>query len=314
MTNSYTEQTVKEIGTCTMILGDSLFAMNGIKDDSVDLIIADPPYWKVVAEKWDYVWRTEEEYIEWSLRWISLASRKLRLGGSFYLFGYFRTLAHLVPHFDKMGLELRQQIIVDKGMRSVSGRATKGYKIFPNTTESIMFMIKDAKPFIKQYLKEQQQKIGMTSKEINEALGVKSNGGGMWSIYTGKNICEQVPTRELWERLQKVLRFDLEYEKIAQVFNAEMGVTDVWQDIDFYKEDRYHPTQKPIKLINRLVQASSNEGMTVLDPFLGAGSTLLSCQQLNRNGIGIEVDLEYFRKAESRLLEITNPTQGTLFV
>ena len=41
--------------------------------------------------------------------------------------------------------------------------------------------------------------------------------------------------------------FDLPYEKIAQTFNAQMGFTDVWRDIDFYEEKRYHPTQKPIK-------------------------------------------------------------------
>ena len=45
----------------------------------------------------------------------------------------------------------------------------------------------------------------VTAKEINEMLGVKSNGGGMWSIYTGKNVCKQLPTEELWGKLQKIL-------------------------------------------------------------------------------------------------------------
>ena len=36
-------------------------------------------------------------------------------------------------------------------------------------------------------------------------LGVKSNGGGMWSIYTGKNICEQFPTKEIWTKLEDIL-------------------------------------------------------------------------------------------------------------
>ena len=56
----------------------------------------------------------------------------------------------------------------------------------------------------------------------------------MWSIYTGVNICEQVPTLELWTRLQNVLEFDLPYDEIAQVYNPQMGLTDVWRDIDFY--------------------------------------------------------------------------------
>ena len=110
------------------VQGDCIEEMKKIKDNTVDLIIADPPYWKVVNEKWDYKWKTEADYIQWSLEWISEAARTLRLGGSFYLFGYFRTLALLVPYFEEMGLELRQQIILDKGMKAISGRATKKYR------------------------------------------------------------------------------------------------------------------------------------------------------------------------------------------
>ena len=169
---------------------DCIEKMQTFEDNSIDLVVADPPYWKVVGEKWDYQWKTEKDYVEWSLKWIKEVSRILRIGGTFYCFGYFRTLALLVPQLKDMGLELRQQIILDKGMRAVSGRATKKYKIFPNVTESILFIIKDNKQFVKPFLKERQQALGLTAKQINEALGVKSNGGGMWSIYTGKNVCE----------------------------------------------------------------------------------------------------------------------------
>ena len=104
--------------------------MRSMPDNSIDLVIADPPYWKVVGQKWDYMWRTEKDYVKWSVSWIKEVSRVLRFGGTFYCFGYFRTLALLVPYFDDLGLELRQQIIIDKGMRSVSGRATRKYKVF----------------------------------------------------------------------------------------------------------------------------------------------------------------------------------------
>lgn len=286
------------------ILGDCIDVMKNINDKSVDLVVADPPYWKVVGQKWDYQWRTEKDYVEWSLKWIKEVSRILRYGGTFYCFGYFRTLALIVPYLQAMGLELRQQIIIDKGMRSVSGRATKNYKIFPNVTESILFIIKDNKQFIKPFLKERQSRSGLSAKEINEALGVKSNGGGMWSIFTGKNICEQFPTKELWEKLADILKFDLPYEKVSQTFNPQMGFTDVWTDIDFYEEKRYHPTQKPIKLIKRLISASSNIGDTVVDPFSGCGSTQISCKILNRNFLGIELDKEYYDISLKRLKEI----------
>lgn len=290
-----------------VILGDCTEELKKLDSNSIDLIIADPPYFKVIGEKWDYQWKTEKEYVEWCLEWISEVSRVLRLGGTFYCFGYFRTLALLVPYFDELGLDLRQQILVDKGMRAVSGRATKKYRLFPNTTESILFITKDNKKFVKPFLKERQQALGLKAKEINEGLGVKSNGGGMWSIYTGKNVCEQFPTKELWSKLEKVLDFKLPYESVAQTFNPQMGVTDIWRDIDFYKEKRVHSTQKPLKLIQRLILASSNEGDIVLDPFAGSGSTAIAALQLKRNYITIEADEAYYNEVLNRIESVENP-------
>ena len=132
---------------------DCIKSMKKLSDESIDLVIADPPYWKVVSEKWDYQWKTEQDYIKWSLQWIKEVARILRKGGSFYCFGYFRTLALLVPYLEDLGLELRQQIILDKGIKAISGRATKNYKMFPNVTESILFIVKDNKKFIRFFLK-----------------------------------------------------------------------------------------------------------------------------------------------------------------
>ncbi|EOT26813.1 hypothetical protein C805_00915 [Eubacterium sp. 14-2] len=64
-----------------------------------------------------------------------------------------------------------------------------------------------------------------------------------------------------------------------------------------------HPTQKPEGLYERMILASSNEGDTVLDPFLGSGTSLRVCQQLKRHGIGIDNNSEYIEMAKNRLLE-----------
>lgn len=278
-----------------------------IEDETVDLIIADPPYFKVIGEKWDYLWRTEDDYLEWSKKWITEASRVLRKGGSFYLFGYFRMLSRLLPILEEFGLELRQQIILNKGMQAVSGRATKNYKMFPNVTESILFLYKDSKPFVKQFLRTRQRELSLSSKEINEHLGVKSNGGGMWSIYTGQNVCKQLPTEELWNKLQQILQFNLPYQKISQTYNPQLGITDVWNDINFYAEERFHPTQKPQKLLERLIMASSNPGDLVLDPFMGGGSTAVACVSTKRNYLGFEIDPTYYEQSLSRLTQMLLP-------
>ncbi len=273
-----------------------------IPNESIDLIIADPPYFKVVGEKWDYIWRTEQDYLDWSRQWIDEAVRVLRKGGSFYLFGYFRMLSRLLPILEEAGLELRQQIILNKGIQAVSGRATKNYKMFPNVTESILFLYKDSKPYVKQFLKNRQKELGYTAKYINEKLGVKSNGGGMWSIYTGKNVCKQLPTKQLWDKLQSILDFDIPYSKICQTFNPQMGITDVWDDINFYGEKgRFHATQKPLNLIERLVFTSSNDEDIVLDPFMGSGTTAVASKKHNRYYIGFENNEDYYNKSLERL-------------
>lgn len=297
-----------------IIVGDCVAELKKLPDRSVDLIILDPPYWKVINAHWDFKWRTEEDYVAWCKEWFTEVARVIKRSGALYLFGYLRNLIHLHKDIAELGFEFRQQIVIDKGMRSMGGRATKGYKMFPNVTESLLYFIYDSKPFIKDFLKKRQKELGLTALDINKRLDVKVNGGGVWSLYTGNNILAQVPTREMWEKLQKVLKFDLPYEEVGYVFNIEMGVTDVWNDIDFYKEERHHPTQKPVKLIERIIKASSQEGMTVLDPFMGCGSTALACMNLNRNYVGIELEEEYVRVAQERVKKLKLSKESRLFV
>ena len=86
-----------------------------------------------------------------------------------------------------------------------------------------------------------------------------------------------------------------------------MGVSDVWEDIDFYGEkERIQPTPKPRKLISRLVLASSDEGDLVLDPFMGSGTTAVSCVENRRKYIGFEIDRDYYEKSLVRLGVKTN--------
>ena len=64
-----------------------------------------------------------------------------------------------------------------------------------------------------------------------------------------------------------------------------------------------HPTEKPLPLMERLVEMLTPEGATVLDPFMGSGTTGVACVQTGRNFIGIEIDPTYFAIAERRIEE-----------
>ena len=59
--------------------------------------------------------------------------------------------------------------------------------------------------------------------------------------------------------------------------------------------------EKPVDILEQIIKASSGEGMTILDPFMGSGTTGVACKNLNRNFIGIEIDKKYFEIAKQRI-------------
>ena len=69
----------------------------------------------------------------------------------------------------------------------------------------------------------------------------------------------------------------------------------------FNRERGKHPTQKPLDLLEYLVRTYSNENDTILDNTMGSGTTMLACKNLNRNGIGIEKDPQYYAVAVARV-------------
>lgn len=68
-------------------------------------------------------------------------------------------------------------------------------------------------------------------------------------------------------------------------------------------KDPKHPTQKPLKLLRRIMTIASDKGDTVYDPFMGVGSTGVAARELQRNFIGCEIDPSYFAAAERRIMD-----------
>jgi len=74
--------------------------------------------------------------------------------------------------------------------------------------------------------------------------------------------------------------------------------------LEFARDDvrkGFHPTQKPVALMEYLIKTYTNKGETVLDFAMGSGTTGVACRNLNRNFIGIELDLNYFEIAKRRI-------------
>ena len=118
----------------------------------------------------------------------------------------------------------------------------------------------------------------------------------------------------LWARKDdKDARHYYNYDLMKE-FNHNKQMKDVWtgsltkqSEKDFGK----HPTQKPEYLLERIVLASTQEGDTILDPFVGSGTTAVVAKKLNRQCIGIEKDDDYIELAKQRLMH--TQMQGRLF-
>jgi site-specific DNA-methyltransferase (adenine-specific) len=73
--------------------------------------------------------------------------------------------------------------------------------------------------------------------------------------------------------------------------------------LDFKRDRGFHPTQKPVALMEYLIKTYTNEGETVLDFTMGSGTTGAACVNTNRNFIGIEQDAGYFKIAQDRIAD-----------
>ena len=277
---------------------DCIDYLKKMNKDTIDTIVLDPPYFNVVNEKWDKQWKSMDQYTSWIEKIIKELERVSKYSCSFWIFGYAYQLSYIIPIIEKYGFTYRQHIVLDKGLRSVAGRTSSKLKMFPTATEYIVYFHKEARPFIKTFLQNKKKESKKSSGEINLFLGKAINGGGTWSTIAGekqKNI--QYPTKEDWDKLQELFgEFDIEYDDYVYKFNIETKLTDVWSDINFYDKTykKFHPTQKPYKLIERLIKASSNENDNILDIFMGSAMTAKVAKDLNRNYYGCELDDKYF--------------------
>ena len=284
---------------------DCLEFLSSLDDDVIDLICTDPPYYRVVNDEWDNQWFTIDEYYEWCEKWITELGRVAKWNCSFWLFGFPEQLSTLLPIINKAGFTFRQQIVVNKGMQAVAGRTSNKLKMYPTATESIFFFHYEARDHIRDLLQRERKYLNWKGKDVNAHLGKAISGGGTFACIASEKKPREhrvYPTREDWNKLKQVMYLP-EYDDVVYTFNIQTGLTDVWDDINFYdrKVKKFHSTQKPIPLIERIIKTSSNEGHKVLDIFGGSGSTGVVCKMHNREFIGCEIDEEYYNKSLDRI-------------
>jgi adenine-specific DNA-methyltransferase len=182
---------------------------------------------------------------------------------------------------------------------------------------------------IRAYLNAERERAGVTVREVAKAFqkvtgsrtvtGMASHwfGNSQWACPTAENyqwLRDLFNARgngsgpylvRPWEDLRR------EYEDLRYTFNPQQGVTDVWdvpicagaERVKTTSGQTAHVAQKPLAIMRRIIEASSNEGDTVIEPFAGTGTACVAAAELGRHFIGIELNPEYVAIAERRIAE-----------
>lgn len=251
------------IEECEVHQGDTFDLVPRIRNESIDLIICDGPY-GVTTNRWDRVGGIQH----FNLKLIRMFAAKLKPGAALYLFGK----PDCIDFIDyREYLNLRSRIVWYQPSRLAQGRLN-----YTNNYDVICYFVK-----------------GPRARTYN---------------------LDAIRIPQLVE-----LQHRLRCERVPSVQNGRFGKTrfntdgknpgDVWGDIkqltyksrELASRSALNTIQKPQRLIERLVQASSNRGDLVLDPFAGVGTCSVVCQALGRNCIAIERDPEMVEVARSRL-------------
>ena len=250
--------------------GDAFDLFPQIDDGSIDLVVCDGPY-GVTPNDWDRIGNIQE----YNLELIRIFSAKLKEGGALYLFGK----PDCIDFIDyRPYLTLRSKIVWFQPSRLSQGKIS-----YTNNYGIICYFIKGGRP----------RTFNLDAIRVPQLV-------------------------ELEHRLR--------CERVPSVTNGKFGKTkfnpkgknpgDVWGDIkqltykskELVSRDALNTIQKPEKLIERLVKASSNENDLVLDPFAGVGTCPVVCQRLGRHFIGIEQDPDFVNAANARLRNAKSDT------
>jgi DNA modification methylase len=269
-----------------LILGDNLEILRTIETESVDLIYLDPPFFS--NRNYEVIWGDSGEvrsfedrfsggidhYISWLKERVIEMHRILKQTGSIFLHCDHHANAYIkVFILDKIFGENRF-INEINWCYSIGGKSNKS---FGRKHDTIYWYSKT-----KNY----------TFNEIGAKIERKPNSHMKVGLDSdGREYQEKIDKKS-----EKVYRYYIDEGKIAE---------DWWTDIETLnradKERIGYPTQKPKKLLHRIISTSSNENDVILDPFVGGGTTVAVADLLNRKWIGIDQSVAAIKVTEARM-------------
>jgi len=323
--------------------GDCLIESDKIESGSVDLILTDLPYGTMEGQSDSGIYHQGKEKHEWDNiiptdKIMEIANRILRKNGKMILFAQEpftnKLMNSAIPNlpFNYRAIWLKDTLGSFMRSKKALLYKTEDILIYSKSEVNLLQDYKGLHP-LREYFYNEYEKTGLTYKEINRdylKTAFEGGGGMAYNMLCRTRTSFFMPTEERYLKLQRTgyfkkpykelklihekyhnkLKTDL-YNKYPSTFNLKEGDKYKSNVFEFKRDrDNYHPTQKPVLLLEDLIKTFSNENDLVVDLTMGSGSTGVACVNTNRNFIGIEMNDSYFEIAKTRT---TSHNIGGLF-
>lgn len=297
-----------------LILGDNLEILRNWESESVDLIYLDPPFfsnrnyeviWGDAGEVRSFVDRWSggmDHYIGWLKERVVEMHRILKPTGSLFLHCDWHANAYIrVDILDKIfGYgNFNSEIIWERTTNSGSSKGIA--KKYPNDHDTIFYYNKNnAKYTFTNLFKEYSQEYIKHYYIYDD-----NDGNGRYQVQALKTVSNQ--RLEELKSQNRIVEGKGKYLRFKDYLKDKKGVpvNDMWIDIEpvnpIGKEKIGYPTQKPEKLLQRIIECATNEGDVVLDPFVGGGTTIAVADKLQRQWVGIDQSVQAIKVSEFRL-------------
>lgn len=291
--------------------GNSIELLKYIPDNSISLILTDPPYHTTKKKNiiGDTAFNNNEEYIEWLKEYASEWKRILKQNGSIFCFCSSKMSAHLQIMFSEFFNVLSEIVWTKPNEKGFDGWKQKMKKEnlrqwYPQS-ERIIFL-ENYENYFGSLLFKWRKNLKLSTIKLAELLGAygKVNHGGIISNWEA-NL--SIPSEDQYCKLRGILiNFGMtsipEYKDIIRPFNVNKNVefTDIWnfKNVKAYKGK--HPAEKPTDLLKHAICSTTYENDVILDCFSGSGSTCASAIETNRKCISFEIDYNWYAQSIQR--------------